>query len=71
MRAEDNMLRLFLGKVTLRRYISREFGPQHLTRVEQNHGMQTAAVRAVARGVAKNTDAVPGLKRMLRPTKAL
>jgi hypothetical protein len=51
--------------------ISREFGPQHLTRVEQNHGMQTAGRRAIGRRVAKYTDAVAGFKRILRPTEAL
>jgi hypothetical protein len=51
--------------------ISREFGPQHLTRVEQNHRMQTAGTRAVGRWIAKDTDAVAGFKRILRPTEAL
>jgi hypothetical protein len=50
---------------------SGEFGLQHLTRVEQNYGMQTAAMRAIAHRVAKNTDAVPDSKRMLSPTETL
>ena len=52
-------------------HIRRKFGPQHLTRVEQNHGMQTAGRRAIGRWVAKDTDAVAGFKRIFRPTEAL
>ena len=52
-------------------HIGREFGPQYLTCVEQNHGMQTAGRRAIARRVAEDTDAVAAFKRILRPTETL
>jgi hypothetical protein len=55
----------------LRLRVGREFGSQHLTRVEQDHGMQTAARRAIAHRVANDTDAVAGFKRILRPSETL
>src|SRR5271170_2416616 len=51
--------------------ISRKFGPQHLTRVEKNHGVQTAVMRAVAHGIAQDTDAVSRFEGFSRPPKTL
>jgi hypothetical protein len=48
---------------------SRQFGLQHLSRVEQDHSMQTAAVRAIIQWIAKDADAVARLERISRPPK--
>jgi hypothetical protein len=55
----------------LRLRVGREFGAQHLTRIEQNHGVQTAAVRAIAHRVANDADAIPWPERFLSPTETL
>src|ERR1700727_1249856 len=51
--------------------IIREFRLEHLPGVEQYHGMQATAMRAVGHRVADNTDPVAGFKRILRPTETL
>jgi len=45
------------------------FGLQHLTRVKQDDGIQTAAMRAIDQRIAEDADAVAWLERISRPTE--